>query len=473
MSTNMEKIDEVFLLCSSLDTPGTFIPSHISIFINRIEKLALWESVYVHESIHSLLTDTLTGWWIQLLEDIGNNMFVALRRGDILSESLVSWILNLEFKRRKLMESWMQTQEGFATYFQLDVVDVEKRSVNITAELCRLRHEDFTEEKASQTKSEVAEIKRKWQERITSRDCPEHYWKGYEIVKEIARKFGKENLAPVSLAACSVNFPKSMVAQGVDSFQEMISQEKYNVDKRLELISKIPAEIVQSFPLNDNWMGLLQSILKYFGEKELEEFEFGGMVKEGYTNQAFPKEFTEIIRIDLNKSFDEAKKRWEKFENKGITASQLVTLFNVSGEGAMISNFERVDSPEADQVLLLIYRSILNGLDKVALINDLLKRLNAKRKLEGWMEMLWGFGDLERFRDMFPFQKLVCLDELCLICHKPSLYSNPVLSCNYSGIRICFNCCVEMKCSNCEKFRIKQKILLAIEQMLDTFTYKL
>lgn len=105
MSTLDAKLAEAFLLCSSLDTPGTFIPSHLSMFINRIEKTALWESVYVHECVHSLLTDTLNGWWIQLLEDIGNNMFVAFRNGAILSESLVSWILNLEFKRRKLMES--------------------------------------------------------------------------------------------------------------------------------------------------------------------------------------------------------------------------------------------------------------------------------------------------------------------------------------------------------------------------------
>ena len=354
------------------------------------------------------------------------------------------------------------------------MVDVERRAVALGAELCRLRHEDFTEAQASQIRSDVKEIRVKWLEKIASKSCPEHYWKGYELVKEIARKFGKANLAPVSLAVCSISFPKSMVAQEVDAFQEMVSQEKYNVDKRLELISKIPEGIVQSFPLNNEWVGLTNRLLLYLGEKELtKEFDFEQMVRENYTNPAFPKEFLEIAEIELPGQFERARDMWKNLENKGIDSSQMVALFNVVGEAVMMSNFETVDNPETDKILSVTYRIVLNGLDKVRFINDLLERLNGKNKLERWMETLWGFGDLERFRDMFPFQKLVSLDELCLICHKPYKYANPTFCCPHSGLHVCFSCCTEMDCSNCEKFQTKQRTLSEIAHMLDTFTYNL
>ena len=112
-----EEIDKTFDFCSSLDVSGTFLPCHLSMFINRTSNIALWESVYVHETTHSLLTDTLNGWWIQLLEDISNNMFVVFRRGEILDEKLISWILNLEFKRRKLMESWIRLKKDLRLIF--------------------------------------------------------------------------------------------------------------------------------------------------------------------------------------------------------------------------------------------------------------------------------------------------------------------------------------------------------------------
>lgn len=474
MSDLSEEIEKTFDFCSSIDVPGTFIPCHLSMFINRISNIALWESVYVHETIHSLLTDTLNGWWIQLLEDISNNMFVVFRRGDILDEKLISWILNLEFKRRKLMESWMQTQEGFATYFQLDVMDIEKRAVAVAAEIGRLRHHNVTDERVNQIKIEVKRIREEWLDKISSRSCHHHYWRGYELVTEIAKKFGKENLAPVAMAACSIRFPDSLVSLSIDSFQEVILQEKYNVDKRLEAISRIPDITIKDFPLVDDWMGLTQKILQHLGEKPLKkDFDFLKMIKENYTHSAFPKEFIKIAKAEMPSQFRRARKRWKNLTMKGIDSSQLVAVFNVVGEAKMMSNFEPADSPETDEVLAMTYRVILNGLDKLDFINDLLKRLRERNKLEGWMEALWGSGDLARFEDMFPFEKLLSLEELCLICHNRLKYSNRGLTCPYSNVRICTNCCVDMKCLGCAEFITKRKIVVEIERVLQSFAYKL
>ena len=158
---------------------------------------------------------------------------------------------------------------------------------------------------------------------------------------------------------------------------------------------------------------------------------------------------------------------------EGIDSSQLIAVFNVAGEALMMSNFEPVENPAIDQVLAVTYRTILNGLDKIGFINDLLKRLGERNKLEGWMEALRGSGDLTRFENMFPFEKLLSLEELCLICHSPLKYSNRGLSCPYSSIRICINCCKEMGCSNCEDFITKGKIISEIENILNSFTYEL
>jgi len=468
------EINEAFDFCSYLDVPGTFVPSHLSMFINRTQDIALWESIYVHETVHSLLTDSLNGWWIELLEDISNNMFVVFRRGDVLNEKLVSWILNLEFKRRKLVDSWMQTQEGFATYFQLDVIDIKKRAVSVETELKKMSRKNITEEEIHQIENRVDEIRNEWLNRISSRNCPQSYWKGYELVKLIARKFGKENLAPVAMAACSIRFPDSLMAQDIERFQEMISQEKYNVDKRLELISQIPECVIEKLPLVNDWMSLTQKILQYLGEEPLqEEFDFLKMTRDNYTNPAFPEEFVEIAKKEMPNQLKKSSKRWKNLKAKGIDSSQLVALFNVEGDAAMISDFDLVNTTDTDKVLAMTYRSIFNGLDKIAFINDLLKSLRKRNKIEEWMKELVGFGDLTRLRDMFHLRRLLSLGEACLLCHNPAKYSNPGLMCPYSNIHICVNCCMEMGCSSCQRFSAKRKIILEIERIIRSFSYEL
>jgi len=469
-----DEFGQAFDFCSQLNVPGTFIPAHLSMFINRTQDVALWESVYVHETAHSLVTDTMNGWWIQLLEDIGNNMFVVFRRGDLIDERIVSWILNLEFKRRKLVDMWMQTQEGFATYSQLDVVDVKRRAIGVATELYKISHRNITEGEINHISKRVDDIRVEWLRRISSRNCPRSFWRGYELFERIARKFGKNNLAPAVVTACSVRYPDSFIAQDIDEFQKTISQDRYNVDKRLEMISQIPDKIVKNFPLVDDWTGLAQEILKHLDEEPLEEeFDLGKMTMDNYLNPAFPNDFLKIAKKETQSQLEKSRKRWKSLETKGVDSSQLVSLFNIEGEATIISDFDLVHSIETDEVLAMIYRSIFNGLDRIGFINDLLTSLRKRGTTRDWMRELEGFGDLARLRYMFPLNSLLSLEEACSLCHSRLKYSNPGLLCPHSNMRVCFNCCVDIGCSGCQSFKAKHKILPDIAKTIESFSYAL
>lgn len=469
---NDEMTARAFDFCSNIDVKGFFVPSQISIFMNRIQNIALWESVYVHETFHSILNDCLIGWWIELLEEIANNMFVAFRSGQVLDEKLVSWIISLEFKKRKLCESWIQTQEGFATYFQLNIADIESRAVNTAKELHKLRQQDFTEEDIKRIRGEVERIRREWMDRLSSRNCPKGYWRGYELVREIAEKFGKDNLAPVALAACSVRFPHSLMSQNSDDFRKLMSQDEYVVDRRLELISEIPGDAIKGFPLKDDWWNLTQSILQFIGEQPLEkEFDFVKMTENAYTDPAFPKEFVDIAEKEMPSQLAASKDRWKVLKKKGIDSSQLVSFFNVEGKALTISNFEPALSSELDYISAIRDRSILNSLDKMEFINDLMDSMTKRNKVEEWMEELWGFADLARFRDLFQIERLFSLEEICSLCLSFLKYSNRGITCPHSNLLICMRCCTEMKCSGCHEFTAKQKILSEIEKITESFVY--
>jgi hypothetical protein len=474
MSDSNMDVKRAFDFCLSPNTQGTFIPSHISMFMNRIENVVLWEFVYVHETLHSILTDSLNGWWIQLLEEIGTNMFVTLRSGKAVNRKLISWILNLEYKKRKLCESWLLTQEGIAAYFQLQVVDIEKRVLSVAPQLYKMRGQTFSETDATRVKKEVEMVRKDWVGKLSSREFQERYWKGYELVESIAKKFGKDNLVPVSLAASSVRFPRSLISQSIDDFQKTISQEGCTVDKRLELISKIPENAVKNFSLKDDWWDLTQEILQYLKEEPLEkEFNFKKMVEDAYTDPALPKEFVEIAKTEIRSQFKTSEKRWNILKTKGIESSQLVPFFNVEGEAIMMSNFEPAYGSEIDEVLAMQHGLIFNGLDKMVFINDLLKTLSQKDKVEKWMEELKGFGDLERFREMFPLGKLFSLERICCLCHDHLNYSNPGLLCSYSNLTVCMKCCSAINCQICERFSAKRNILMRIEENIDSFSYEL
>ena len=471
---NDEMTTRAFDFCSDIDVKGFFIPSQIAMFMNRIQNIALWESVYVHETIHSILNDCLNGWWIQLLEEIPNNMLVAFRSGRFLDERIVSWIINLEFKKRKLCEAWVQTQEGFATYFQLNIADIESRAVNAAIELYKFRQQDITEDDIERVRSEVKKIRRGWIDRLSSRDCPQYYWRGYELVRGIAEKFGRNNLAPVALAACSVRFPDSFVSQSIGDFQELMSSEKYIVDRRLELISQIPENVIKGFPLKDDWWNLTQTILQYLGEQPLKkEFDFVKMTKDTYTNPAFPREFVDIAEKEMPSQLAASKDRWKVLKKKGIDSSQLVSFFNVEGEALTMSSFEPVLDREMDYMSAIRYRSILNSLDKMEFINDLLESMKKRNKVEKWMEQLWGFADLTRFRDLFPIEKLSSLEKVCRLCHSFVKYSNSGIMCPHSNLLICLRCCIKMKCRGCQEFSTKQKILSEIKRVVESFVYYL
>jgi len=474
MSDSNKDVKRAFDFCLSPNTQGTFVPSHISMFMNRIENVVLWEFVYVHETMHSILTDSLNGWWIQLLEEISNNMFVTLRSGKFVNRKLISWIFNLEYKKRKLCGSWLLTQEGIASYFQLQVVDIEKRVLSVAPQLYKMHGQTFSETDAARVKKEVEMIRKDWIGKLSSREFQERYWKGYELVESIAKKFGKDNLAPVSLAACSVRFPHSLVSQSIDDFQKTISQEKCSVDKRLELISKIPEKAVKNFSLKDDWLDLTQEILEYLKEEPLEkEFSFKKMVEDAYTDPALPKEFVEIAKTEMRGQFKTSEKRWNILRTKGIDSSQLVPFFNAEGEAIMMSDFEPAYGLEIDEVLAMQYELIFNGLDKIVFINDLLEALSQKHKVEKWMEELKGFGDLERFREMFPLEKLFSLERICCLCHRHLNYSNPGLLCPYSNLKVCMKCCSKVHCPSCEQFSTRRNILSRIEENIGSFSYEL
>lgn len=474
MSDSNKDLKRAFDFCLSPNTQGTFVPSHISMFMNRIKNVVLWEFVYVHETMHSILTDSLDGWWIQLLEEISTNMFVTLKSGKVVNRKLISWILNLEYKKRKLCESWLLTQEGIAAYFQLQVVDVEKRVLSVAPQLYKMRGQTFNETDAAGVKKEVEMIRKDWIGKLSSREFQERYWKGYELVESIAKKFGKDNLAPVSLAASSVRFPCSLISQSIDDFQKTISQERYSVDKRLELISKIPEKAVKNFSLKDDWWDLTQEILQYLKEEPLEkEFNFKKMVEDAYTDPALPKEFVEIAKTEMWSQFKTSEKRWNILKTKGIDSSQLVPFFNAEGEAIMMSDFEPAYGSEIDEVLALQHELIFNGLDKMVFINDLLKTLSQKDKVEKWMEELKGFGDLERFREMFPLGKLFSFKRICCLCHDHLNYSNPGLLCSYSNLTVCMKCCSGINCQICEQFSAKRNILTRIEENIGSFSYEL
>lgn len=261
-----DMLQRVIDFCSVTDVKGFFIPNQLSLFLNQMQNIAVWESVYVHETIHSILTDCLAGWWIQVLEEIADNMFVAFRSGKILDMKLVSWMLNLEYKVRKLSQSWVKTQEGFATYFQLHLANVEARASTTALELHKLDHPMVRGVDANQIKKEVEKIENELKQRIKSRNYQEPYWRGYELVAKIAGKLGNNNLAPVALAASSVRFPRSLTSQTVTEFNEMLSMEKFNVDKRLELISKIPQNVIKNFPLEDDYE-LIKSAYRSYAQR--------------------------------------------------------------------------------------------------------------------------------------------------------------------------------------------------------------
>ena len=75
-------------------------------------------------------------------------------------------------------------------------------------------------------------------------------------------------------------------------------------------------------------------------------------------------------------------------------------------------------------------------------------------------------------RDIFPTVKLIETGEACSICHKRLEYSNSVITCPHSALRICMRCCKEMICS-CEDFNNKNEILHKINEAMRTFSYRL
>lgn len=465
-------LTRAFDFCSVTDVKGFFMPNQISLFLNRIQNIAVWESVYVHETIHSLLSDCLTGWWIQTLDEIADNMFVVFRSGRVLDVRLVSWMFNLEYKVRKLCQSWVKTQEGFATYFQLNLADVESRASTTALELHKLGHPMVKGVDDNQIKNEVEAIEKKWKQRIKSRNCPEPYWRGYELVAEIASKFGTDNLAPVALAASSVRFPRSLVSQNIAKFNEMLSMEKFNVDKRLELISQIPKDVIRNFPLKDDWLNLTRAILKHIGEPPLdEEFDFVDFVKETYTNSDFPQEFIDISEKEMESQLPASDQRWKLLKKKGINSSQLVGVFNVTGELLTLSDFEPVYGHEIDDITALRYQSILNAYDRLEFINDLVLSALKRDKAEPWMQELIGFSGYERVIDLFSLKKLVNLKKICALCHEKLKYSNRGIICPHSNLLICMNCCTVMNCS-CVEFSTKKEINLKISEIIISFSYE-
>jgi len=432
-----------------------------------------WEAVHSHESAHSIICDSWLGWIIQTLEDLSNNLFIAVKNEIGAQKELTSWIMNIEYKKRRLCETWLQTQEGLALYFQLDFLNLEERSIALAKSLCKIKGESLKKADESRIRKESRRLRERTIEVLESKSCEDYYWKGYERILQISKLFGQELIAPSVLAACSIRLPLDFLEKTPAEFDEMVKSLSYNADKRLDVITKIPPNKVPEKDKKDP-LSFLKFLFHYFNEEMDMDINLYGYIEKLFSHKCLPKAFREECLPSFISQKERAETRWKFLKEKGYDSSQIISLINTAGQSIAISDFAPASTPETKEILALSYDKLFVGLEKCSFINECIVEMDKKNNVEGWMHSIAGFGELSRIKGILPESLLLSKGKICPICSTDINYRNYLLECPYSRIFCCMRCCEAFECpKKCKTFQDADERVAKIVKLVKEFEYNL
>lgn len=470
-----EDIDRVLLRCLEYGAKdqryGFYVPSSLIMYVTQGLPPAAWEDAYSHESAHSILTDSWLGWTIQALDDLSSNLFIAVKNEIGAPQELASWIMNVEYKKRKLCETWLQTQEGLALYFQLDLLNLEERSIALAKSLCEIRGRSLTEEDEKRIRQESKRLRERIAEIVKAKKCKDYYWKGYEKILQISKNFGQELVAPSVLVACSIKLPLVFLEKTPAEFDVMVESVKYNADKRLDVITKIPFKKVSKDDKKDQ-LSFLKFLFNYFNEEIEIEIDLYDYIEKLFSHKCLPKSFREKFLPAYISQEEKVKARWKRLKKRGYDPSQIISLINAAGKLVAISDFEPVSTPETEEILEISYSKLFASLEKCSFINELIDEMSREKGIEEWMFSIAGFGELTEIKSLLPESILLSKGRICPICSSDINYQNYLLECPYSGILCCMKCCEALDCpGKCKGFEDADKKVARIMKAIKEFKY--